>query len=75
MGLKPPAYMYIVLPSPPSSPGLSEIMVMVDELQRLGFSHHVHEELLHSLHTRHEAQAMADALTVLQDMHRYVSVM
>ena len=48
---------------------------MVDELQRLGFSHHIHEELLHSLHTRQDAQAMADALTVLQDMHRYVSVM
>jgi pentatricopeptide repeat protein len=52
---------------------LSEMMVMVAELQSLEFGHHVYEEILHSLHTRHDDrdQAMADALSVLQDMPRH----
>ena len=66
-------------PSLPLSfpPGLPEIMVMVAELQSLGFGHHVHEEVLHHLHTREEGreEAINDALTVLQDMHRHVSAM
>ena len=50
---------------------------MVAELQSLGFGGGVYEEILHSLHTRSHGdreQAMADALTVLQDMLRHVSV-
>ena len=47
---------------------------MVAELKSLGFGRHVYEEILHSLHTRQDnrEQAMADALTVLQDMLRNV---
>ena len=56
---------------------LPELMVMVAELQSLGFGHHVYEGILHSLQTRQDNrdQAMADALTVLQDMLRHVRVM
>ena len=52
-------------------------MVMVSELQELGFGEGVYEEIVYSLHTREEEreEAMADAITVLQDMHRHVSVM
>lgn len=58
--------------------GVPEIMVMISELQSLGFSlHHVYEEIVRHLHTREEKQdeALAQALTVLQDMHRHVRVM
>lgn len=58
--------------------GVPEIMVMVGELQSLGFSlHHVYEEIVRYLHTREEKrdEALAQALTVLQDMHRHVRVM
>lgn len=54
------------------------MMVMVAELQGLGFNlHHVYEEIVHYLHTREERrdEAMEQALTVLQDMHRHVRVM
>ena len=61
----------------PVSPALPEVMVMVAELQSLGFGHHVYEEILYSLHIRQDnrEQAMIEALTVLQDMHRHVSLM
>lgn len=60
-----------------SPPALSEVMVMVTELQSLGFGNDVYEEILYSLHTRESDrdEAIAEALTVLQDMHRHVSVM
>lgn len=55
---------------------MADITVMATELQSLGFGYHVYEEILHSLHNRHDNkdQAMSDALTVLQDMQRHVSI-
>ena len=51
-------------------------MVMVAELRSLEFSHHVYEEVIHSLLTRQDEkdEAMQEALTVLQDMHRHVRI-
>ena len=61
---------------PPLLSGLQEIMVVVTELQKLGFNHQVYTTILFILHNRPDKrdEATEDSLALLQYMHHHVRI-